>query len=391
MKRRALAVILCAVMACTLAACGSKSTTSNNTAENTTGNNTVKAVVLEDDYVSIGQYSGLTYTSSYTPMTDDAYQEAVTKLLTDNGTKEEVKDRDTTKTGDDIVFDFTGKIDGKAFDNGSATDYEAVIGETGFIDGFDDNLVGHKVGETYDFNITFPDNYGDENLNGKEATFTITIKKINQTVPAELTDDFCKTYTDYDTVDDFNANYRTDLDKANAADAENTDKDTLWNQVMDSVTVKKYDDESVASYNADITSYYQSMAGYYGYANNTMSNFYTDYMGMTEEEFAQQCKEYAQNLATEDKVVALIAKKEGLELTDADLTDGYNKFASNYNMAQNEVDNYFGDQDSFKTELLYEKVVSFVYDHATAVAATETSNSTNSTNSVSTTVNNTAN
>jgi trigger factor len=105
---------------------------------------------------------------------------------------QDFKDRKKTakaKDGDQIVFDFLGKVDGEAFDGGASEDYPLVLGSNSFIPGFEEQLVGVKTGEKKDVTVTFPEEYGAENLAGKEAVFNCTVKAVKEPIPAEINDE----------------------------------------------------------------------------------------------------------------------------------------------------------------------------------------------------------
>ena len=195
MKKVCVLVLTLAMAVMLLSGCGAKP--SNNANQNdgsqaeTIAPGNVEAVA-ENDYVSIGQYKGISYNAIKTEVTAEMVEDEVQYLLGLYAESAEA-DHDVVKEGDNIVFDFSGSLNGEKFDGGTATDYTLEnVGNGGFIPGFEENLIGHKVGETYAFNVTFPDPYqNNPNLSGKETTFEITIKKIlGEDVVPELTDDF---------------------------------------------------------------------------------------------------------------------------------------------------------------------------------------------------------
>ncbi|MDY6065985.1 MAG: trigger factor [Finegoldia sp.] len=124
----------------------------------------------------------------------------------------DVDDRNT-KDGDSVVLDFEGFVDGEAFEGGQAEDYELVIGSGTFIPGFEEQLVDKKIGEEFDVNVTFPENYHAENLAGKEATFKSKIKSIKEKILPELDDEFVKDVSEFDTLDEYKKDIREGLEK----------------------------------------------------------------------------------------------------------------------------------------------------------------------------------
>ena len=125
---------------------------------------------------------------------DAAIDEALASLAETAQNFADRKKGTKAKDGDQVVFDFVGKVDGEAFDGGSAEDYPLVLGSGAFIPGFEDQLVGVKAGEEKTITVTFPENYGAENLAGKEATFDCTVKAVKEPRPAEIDDELAKKF-----------------------------------------------------------------------------------------------------------------------------------------------------------------------------------------------------
>lgn len=148
---------------------------------------------LETDELKISMYKGVEVEEVEKPeeVTDEDVENTINATLQSNATIKEITDR-AVESGDTATIDFVGKMDGEEFEGGSSTDYPLEIGSGQFIDGFEDSVIGHEIGETYDWNGKFPDDYSNTDLAGKDVVFTITVKSISQTEVPELTDDFVK-------------------------------------------------------------------------------------------------------------------------------------------------------------------------------------------------------
>lgn len=184
MKKKTVAAMLVMCMALSATACGGSDTkeTKTETTQDTgdkkdsassdkkTSASAVRLVSVSDvsKYVTIGEYKGLTLDRASVTVTDDDVQAEIDYNLEENGT--EVNDG-TVEEGDSVTINFTGTIDGKEFDGGSAEDYDLVIGEGGMIDGFEDGIIGMKKGETKELDLTFPDDYYEESVAGKPVVF----------------------------------------------------------------------------------------------------------------------------------------------------------------------------------------------------------------------------
>ena len=131
-------------------------------------------------YVTLGEYKGMNITIPKTEVTDEDVDSYIDYLLSANESYVDITDRDVAQNGDVANIDYEGKKDGVAFDGGTAQGYDLNLGSGVFIDGFEDGVVGMKVGETKDLTLTFPDNYANEDLAGAEVVFTVTLNSIKE-------------------------------------------------------------------------------------------------------------------------------------------------------------------------------------------------------------------
>lgn len=360
-KWKLLAFLLC--LALTMTACSKKDDDTSQTGGG--------EVVLENEYVSVGQYKGVSYTAESSEVTDEIYESELEAILEDYADTKE-SDRKTVEMGDYIIFDFAGTHNGEAMENGSATDAVLEsVGEGGYIEGFEDNLVGAEVGKTFSFDITFPDPYSnDPSMSGEEATFEITVKGIYEKKVPKLDEDFVTNVQEYfpeaKTVEEFETALRADLEDYYKTQADDANKSSIWDTITATVVQKKVNEEALDQYKQEFRTYYESLAEY-----NSMefADFLSSNLNVTEEEFEAEAAKYAESLSTEDEVVRLIADAEQIVVSEEDLTESYEKFETEYGMDQEAVIEYFGTEENFKRELLYEKVLDYVYENGSPEAA----------------------
>lgn len=175
--RKLAAFLLAGVLALPLSGCGSKDPA-------------YLSGIDPNDYVEVGTYTDIPVSEAQPEVTDEYVESYIQYVLSSNQTTEEVTDRTDVESGDVVNIDYTGRKDGVEFDGGSATGYDLTIGSNSFIDGFEDGLIGHKVGETVDLNLTFPEDYSNKDLAGQAVVFTVKINKISKRVTPELDDAF---------------------------------------------------------------------------------------------------------------------------------------------------------------------------------------------------------
>ena len=198
MKKRVIAVLTAVLMTASLAGCGSGK--------------------LSNDYVTVNKYKGLEVTEvAKKEVSDDSVEQEVQSRLEAAATEQDVTDR-AAQSGDWVNIDYTGTLDGVAFDGGTATGYDLELGSGSFIgasgdyQGFEDQIVGHNTGEEFDITVQFPENYQSSDLAGKPANFHIVLNKIYQKATPELTDEWVANNSESSkTVDEYKEEVKNSL------------------------------------------------------------------------------------------------------------------------------------------------------------------------------------
>lgn len=263
--------------------------------------------------------------------------------------------------GDTVKIDFAGKMNGEAFDGGSAEDYPLTIGSGGFIPGFEDSIIGHKIGETFDWNGKFPDNYGGEEMAGKDVVFTITVNAI---VP-ELSDEWVKAVSEKSkTVEEYKKEV-TDLLEDNAQKSyEYSIETAVWEKVMENTTVKKYPEKEVDEKNKAWIGEYETAAEYYGIDYQT---FIEEQMGMPLEDFEKQIETAVKDVVKEKMVVEAIADKQHIKLDDKTYEKEVEKMAQDYGYPDVKTMKEAADEDELREEALKNLVKEWLADHCIQV------------------------
>ena len=166
------------------------------------------ATVALKPEVTLGEYKGIEVEKKEVEVTDEEVEAEINKVRESNARMLDIDDR-ATQDGDTVLIDFDGYVDGKQFEGGKADDYSLVLGSHSFIDNFEEQLVGKNIGDDVEVNVTFPENYQAEELQGKPAVFKVKIKEIKVKELPELDDDFAQDVSNFDTI----AEYKEDLKK----------------------------------------------------------------------------------------------------------------------------------------------------------------------------------
>lgn len=341
MKRK-IAILLAGVMCLGFVACGSK----EDTAQDTSSEKTVEEekTTTDDidynpaDYVTLGDYSGLDITISGDYSTDEeALNAYIDNLLAQDGyTKDESQ---TEIQSDSIVnVDYTGLLDGEAFDGGTATDQTIDVGNnasvegSSYIEGFTSGLVGAKVGDTVDCDVTFPEDYGSEELAGKAVVFRFTVNYICKSVTRDdLTDDYVKEKYSCDTVDAFYEKCQKDLEDQVASQKSSDIRSAIVKQVIENATINGYPEAVVEQrLEAYVASYTKQYGDYDSFEAALTSS------GYSVDEFKEEMKSQIQSNLDTEMVFGLVADTEGLALDEEGFDTYCQKLMSNYSLSSKE-------------------------------------------------------
>ena len=316
-----------------------------------------------DKYIQLGQYKNLNVTRVSTDVTEEDIENELNESIDSYLEPVKVLDRDTVEKGDIVNIDYTGRLNGVAFDGGSAKGFDLTIGSGTFIDGFEDGLIGVKTGEEVVLDLTFPDYYpNNEDLAGQLTEFTVKVNSISH--KPEVTDDIVKEATagEYATINDYKVYIKEDLEKSAAQYADSIMYDDLWSMAVDNATVTKDFPEDMLKEKVDkMRQNAQSYAAAYGVDFDT---YLSGMMGVTREEFDAQIEDYAVTAAKESMVLLAIAKAEGLEVTSDELNKAIDEYVELYQYDSAEDFKNSVDLKDFEEYILLSKVQEFLADNA---------------------------
>lgn len=270
---------------------------------------------LETDRLKITQYKGVEVEQVEKPkeISDEDVESRIQMMLEGQAETKEITDR-AVQGGDTANIDYVGKIGGKEFEGGSAKGYDLEIGSGNFIEGFEDSIIGHKIGETFDWNGKFPDNYGNTEYAGKDVVFTITVNGITERNVPELDDKIvAKLSENAKTVKEYKEEVKKQMEDAAEQEYEDTLAGEVWNKVLENTEVKKASDKEQEKMEELLRKLYESEAKQYGMELED----YVKAQGMTVEDFNEQVvKASAEQNIKAKLVTEAIAEKENISLSD---------------------------------------------------------------------------
>lgn len=324
---------------------------------------TAEVTVLPE--VELGEYKAVEVKKVSYEVEDEQIENEL-KSMQEKNARIEAKEEGKVEKGNLVVMDFKGFVDGEAFEGGEAADYELEIGSGTFIDNFEDQLVGMEKGATKDVVVTFPKEYGREDLNGKEAKFEVTIKEIKVKELPALDDEFTKEVSEFDTLEELKADMKKKMEEQNAEKAKREYEEAVINTVSENATI----DIPQVMIEKEIDNMLKDLEMRLKYQGLDLKSYY-QFTNSSEEKVREYMKETAQKRVVTDLVIQKIAKVEDIKATEEELKERANELAKQY-----------GDKDVEKTaelilkaqksyleiDVLNEKVVKFLVENSKEIA-----------------------
>jgi trigger factor len=316
----------------------------------------------------LGQYRGLEVPKRQVEITDEQVDAQLVMLQERFASLQPVEDR-PVKKGDFVLMDLAGTHAGAPIEGAQATDYMAQIGRGELIPGFEDALEGIARGEEKSFDVTFPDDYHSEELQGKDATFNVTVKEIKEKVVPELDDRFATEAGEYESVDQLRADIRERLTSAAEATAEREFKAKALDAAVANATVTV----PPAMVDDQVHRLYHQLEADVGERGLTM-DVYLGVLEKTREQVEEELRPRAEHLVRRGLVVDAVVKAEGLEVSDDELRERIKADAELLGRDANQLvlDLYkSGRHEMLREELLMAKAVDLIADHAEPVPLTD--------------------
>ena len=319
------------------------------------GDIVLKAEGFVKPEVTIENYKGIEAKKKTVRITKDAIEAEIDKAR-DRNARFVQESEEAIKDGDTITLDFEGFVDGVAFDGGKGENYELKIGSGSFIPGFEAQIVGHKIGEDFDVNVTFPEDYSAKDLAGKAATFKCAVKSLKQ-LP-ELDDEFVKDVSEFDTVDEYKADIKAKLSERGKAEAERELENTLAEKLME-LLVAEIPEPMFEAETENYLRDYDTRLRSSGLDLKT----YMQYTGMTLDAIRAQLRPQAEKQVKIRLALEKIAVLENLDASEDEINEEYARIGATYGVEVDEVKKMIAAED-IKADLLTSKAMALVKANA---------------------------
>ena len=321
------------------------------------------ALVAVKPEVSLGQYKGIEVEKADASVKEEDIEAELKRVQNQNARLVSITDRPVAKD-DQVVIDFDGSVDGKAFDGGKAEDYPLTIGSHAFIDTFEDQLIGKNIGEECEVHVTFPGEYHAKELAGKPAVFKVKIKEIKVRELPELDDEFAGEVSDFDTLEEYKKDIEAKISERKQKAAATENENRVVDKVVEGASMEipeRMIDDQVENMIQDTARRMQRQG--------LDLDQYLKYTGMTLDQMKEQARPQAVKRIQTRLVLEAVAKAENIQISDEKLDEEITKMAESYQMEADKLKSYMTemDKEQMKEDLAVQEAVDLLVAEAKLV------------------------
>ena len=321
------------------------------------------AEVATKPEVTLGDYKGVEVPKTEINVTDEDVDAEIKKEQEKNSRTINVEDRGA-QLQDVVTIDFEGSVDGVPFDGGQATEYPLTLGSNTFIPGFEDQLVGAKVGDDVDVKVTFPEEYQAKELAGKEAIFKCAVKKIEAKELPELDDDFAKDVSEFDTLAEYKEHVKTNLVDRKENEAKRAKEDAAVDKAIENAQMDIPEAMLQTQCRQMLDDFSRRMQ-----SQGLSMDQYFQFTGMTAEKMMEDMKPQALKRIQTRLVLEKVAEVENIQPTEEEVNEEISKMAEAYKMEADKLKELLGEREleQMKKDMAVQKAVTVIADAAKEV------------------------
>ena len=316
-------------------------------------------VAIKPD-VTLGDYKGIEVEKKEAEVSEDEISAEIDRVRESNARMITIDDR-ATQDGDTVVIDFDGYVDGEQFEGGKAEDYTLVLGSHSFIYNFEDQLVGKNIGDDVEVNVTFPEQYQAEELQGKPALFKVKIKEIKVKELPELDDDFAQDVSECDTLDAYKEEVKSKLVKTKEDDIKREKEDAVIEKIIENATME-IPEQMVDAQTRQMTQEFAQRLQSQGLSLEQ----YMQFTGLTPQKMQEELKPQALKRIQSRLVLEAVVEAEKIEATQEDIEKEIENMAKMYQMEADKLKELVGEEEKkqIALDMAVQKAVEFVVDAA---------------------------
>ena len=326
------------------------------------------ATVAIKPEVELGDYKGVAVPKTDTAVSEEELNNEIDQDRNKNARTIKVEDGEAVN-GDETVIDFDGYVNGEQFDGGKSENYPLTLGSHAFIEGFEDQIVGHKAGDEFDVNVTFPEEYHAKSLAGKPATFKVVLKEIKRKELPELDDDFVQDVSEYNTVDEYKEALTKRVAERKASTAKNAKEEAAIDKVIEAAKMD-IPEAMVESQTRQMAQDFANRIRGQGLSPEQ----YFQFTGMTPDTFMENLRPQALKRIQSRLVLEAVVKAENIEATEDDFNKELEEMSKAYNMELDKLKESIGEEEkkSMMVDIAVSKAVDFIRDSAVETEEAET-------------------
>ena len=321
------------------------------------------AVVPVKPAVEIEGYKGIEAAKDVAEVSEVEIENEIKVIRERNSRETDVEDETPAAMGDSVKIDFEGFVDDVAFEGGKGEDYNLKLGSGSFIPGFEEQVVGHKIGEDFDVNVTFPEDYHAAELAGKAATFKVTVKAITKIELPELDDDFAKDVSEFDTMAEYRADIEAKIRKRHEDAAESTFEEAIIKALTEKLAGEEIPEAMFEAEQENQLRDFDNRLRMQGLDLQT----YFKYTGLDLDKMRAQFRPQAENFVKVRLALEKVAELENIEVTEEEIEAEYSRLAENYKMEAEQIKSMIP-ADSLTADLKVKKAMELVKANAVAPA-----------------------
>ena len=317
----------------------------------------VECTVSPEVEIAQEQYKGLEVTKNINLATDKDVEGEIERIRNSYSRTIDVTDR-AAELGDIVIIDFDGKLDGKPFEGGKATNYELKLGSGQFIPGFEDQIVGHKIGEEFDINVKFPEDYHSKELAGKDSVFGIVLHEIKNVELPELDDEFVKDISEFDNVEDFKADVKKSIQEYKDKEADREVEDKLVDKLIAAAKIELPQvmvEQKIKNYVKEFEEELRQ--------KNIKFDDYLKYSGQTLQDLEKMFEPKSIRSVKLNLILKKIAQLEDFQVTEQETEENISQMSKIYNVPAEKIKKVF-DQEQIIENIKLEKSINLVKEMA---------------------------
>lgn len=318
------------------------------------------AIVQVKPEVKLGKYEGIEIEKIAYPVTDEDVKKEIEKVAEKNARLVTVEDR-PVKNGDITVIDFAGSVDGVPFDGGTAENYELEIGSHSFIEGFEDQMVGMKIDEEKDINVTFPEDYFSKELAGKPAVFKVKVHEIKEKQVPAIDDELAKDASEFDTLKEWEDSIKKEMQEENEHKAKHEMEDAVIKKIVENAEFEVPSGMIETEIDMRIRSFENNL-----YYQGLNIEKYLEFVHQSMDELRNSMRENAEETVKTQLVLEAVSKDLGdkIKLDEEKIKASIKEMAEKYNKTEEELNNNEEYMEYLKKNHTIEKTVEYVMDKA---------------------------